>query len=229
MRARIPGGDRSQGRRVRKAPQDDRVVLLTREEAEHVGQVLPKRGRDDAARDTRLSRCACEPLAEPNRAGVRAAARVEDDDDPSRVVRRGRPPGRSGQREDADHDDEQPAAATHGVNVTPATNDVKRGGWPAGWHHPPDVGRRALAWALVTPVAAAVLADPVHPAPLIVASQSEALERRARPAPRPATARRTIAAASGAIAATAVPKKVAWEPTRRHVPRPLSPGEFGRR
>jgi hypothetical protein len=26
-----------------------------------------------------------------------------------------------------------------------------------------------------------------------------------------------------------VPQKAAWEPPRRHVPRPLSPGEFGRR
>jgi hypothetical protein len=81
----------------------------------------------------------------------------------------------------------------------------------------------------MTPIAAAVVPDPVRIAPLVAAYQPEPPERRRPAAPRPATARRAVVVAPQAIAATAAPQKAAWEPPRRHVPRPLSPGEFGRR
>jgi len=80
----------------------------------------------------------------------------------------------------------------------------------------------------VTPIAAAVVPPPAPPAPLIAEHPPAAPERQATPAPRPAVARRVVAAAPQSTA-TAAPRQATWEPPRRHVPRPLSPGEFGRR
>jgi hypothetical protein len=82
----------------------------------------------------------------------------------------------------------------------------------------------------LTPVPATIVTDPVPISSLVAAYQPEPPERRLQSAPHQATARRAIVAASPTMAATkAAPQKVAWEPPRRHVPRPLSPGEFGRR
>jgi hypothetical protein len=80
----------------------------------------------------------------------------------------------------------------------------------------------------VTPIAATVVPDPVRIAPLVARSQPEPPERRRQPAPRPAAVPRAVVAASQTTA-TAAPQKAVWAPPRRHVPRPLSPGEFGRR
>jgi hypothetical protein len=78
----------------------------------------------------------------------------------------------------------------------------------------------------VTPIAATVVPDGGSSVPLVAEYRPEASETPVRP--RPATARRPVAAAARSVATTA-PHKTAWEPPRRHVPRPLSPGEFGRR
>jgi hypothetical protein len=80
----------------------------------------------------------------------------------------------------------------------------------------------------VTPIAATVVPDPV-PGALVADDQPAPSERRLPPPRRAAATRRAVDAASQTIATTAVPQKTAWEPPRRHVPRPLSPGEFGRR
>jgi hypothetical protein len=101
------------------------------------------------------------------------------------------------------------------------------GAWASLAGEPP---RQAAAVRVeVTPIAATVIPDPVRIAPLVAAYQPEPSEQRPQPAPRPATVRRAGVTASQTIATTAAPQKAAWEPPRRHVPRPLSPGEFGRR
>jgi hypothetical protein len=79
------------------------------------------------------------------------------------------------------------------------------------------------------PIAATVVPDSLHPLPLVADYQPERPERRARPAPRAAATGRSVVSASRTGATMAAAQKAVWEPPLRHVPRPLSPGEFGRR
>jgi hypothetical protein len=81
----------------------------------------------------------------------------------------------------------------------------------------------------VTPIAATILPRPVRPEPLIAEYRAAAPERPVTPASRPAVTRRAVAATAPPAPAVAAPRQTTWEPPRRHVPRPLSPGEFGRR
>jgi hypothetical protein len=86
----------------------------------------------------------------------------------------------------------------------------------------------------VTPIAAMIVPPPAPPEPLSAEYQPARPERPVTPeppvppAPRPAVTRRVAAPPKSAEASVA-PRQAAWEPPRRHVPRPLSPGEFGRR
>jgi len=77
-------------------------------------------------------------------------------------------------------------------------------------------GTTASVGVEVTPTVATIVPDPARPTPLGAEHGPQAPERRLQPAPP-------------TIARTVAPRKAAWEPPRRHVPRPLSPGEFGRR
>jgi hypothetical protein len=81
----------------------------------------------------------------------------------------------------------------------------------------------------VTPIVATVIPQVLRPEPLIAEYQPAALDRPATPTPRPASPRRALAVAPQSTGTIPSPRPATWEPPRRHVPRPLSPGEFGRR